>query len=105
MKTRREFLKISGSIALIPLVDIHVASAAEKVSMDDPAVVALKYVEDATTAERADKMGVAGADQTCFNCTFYKEEAGQPGLGGCALFANKLVEGKGWCISWVPIPA
>ena len=49
--------------------------------------------------------GVAGADQTCFNCTFYKEEAGQPGLGGCALFANKLVEGKGWCISWVPIPA
>ena len=105
MKTRREFLKISGSIALIPLVDLHVANAAEKVSMDDPAVVALKYVEDATTVERPDKMGVAGADQICLNCTFYKEEAGQASLGGCLLFANKLVEAKGWCISWVPKPA
>ena len=37
--------------------------------MDDPTAKALKYV-DATTATRADKMGVAGSDQLCSNCRF-----------------------------------
>lgn len=103
MSTRRTFLKVAASTALIPLVNLPtIAQAAEKVPADDPTAKALKYVEDATQAERADKMGVAGADQLCTNCRFYVESAGPDGWGSCALFQNRLVAGPGWCAGWVP---
>ena len=99
MPTRRTILK-TAALTLVPLVGVNarLAFAAEKVSLDDPAVVALKYVEDATTATRAEKMGVAGSDQTCLNCQFY---AGGGTEGGCMLFQNKLVAATGWCTGWV----
>lgn len=98
MPSRRTFIKASASLALIPLVSLNV-KAAEKVPLDDPAAKALRYAEDATTADRADKMGFAGADQFCHNCQFYTDEG--DGLGGCALFQNRLVAADGWCAGWV----
>ena len=49
MPTRRSILKAAGGLALLPLVNVTV-NAAEKVPLDDPAAVALKYVEDANQA-------------------------------------------------------
>lgn len=105
MTSRRTFLKASASIALIPLVNLDVKSAyaAEKVPLSDPAAQGLKYTEDATTAARTDKMGFAAADQFCDNCQFYADDA-EAGWGGCALFQNRLVADKGWCLGWVPRP-
>lgn len=103
MPSRRTFLKVAASAALIPLVniDIQAARAAEKVSTTDATAVALKYVEDATkSSNRADKMGVAAADQFCSNCQYYTEDTGTEGWGGCALFQNKLVAKGGWCMGW-----
>ena len=100
MTTRRKFLAATGSLALIPLISKPVI-AADKVPLDDPAAKALKYVEDASQASgRADKMGVAGADQLCSNCRFYTAPNGDS--GPCTLFQNRLVTGKGWCAGWVP---
>lgn len=100
MPSRRDVLRMAGGVALIPLVNLKV-HAADKVPLDDPAAVALKYVEDATQATRADKMGVAGAEQLCSNCRFYTASA-EAGWGGCTLFQNRLVAGPGWCAGWVP---
>lgn len=100
MATRRHVLKLAAGATLLPVINVPL-QAAEKVPLDDPAAVALKYVEDATQAERTDKMGVAGADQLCSNCRFYVAE--DDGWGGCALFQNRLVAGPGWCAGWVPM--
>ncbi|MBT6244376.1 MAG: High potential iron-sulfur protein [Gammaproteobacteria bacterium] len=103
MTTRRNFIKTTATLGLIPLVPVSMlSSAAEQITGDDPAAKALRYVEDATTAVRADKMGVAGADQLCSNCQFYTVSGSNPALGPCMLFQNKLVVGAGWCAGWVP---
>ena len=100
MPTRRHFLKVAAGVSLLPVVNLP-AYAAEKVPLDDPAAVALKYVEDANEAERADKMGVPGAEQLCSNCRFYKVES--DAWGPCQLFQNRLVAADGWCAGWVPV--
>ena len=100
MRTRREFLAITGGLALIPLINMPVV-AAEKLPLDDPAAKALRYVEDASQASgQTDKMGVAGADQLCSNCRFYTAPDGD--FGPCTLFQNRLVAAKGWCTGWIP---
>ncbi|MEX2327855.1 MAG: high-potential iron-sulfur protein, partial [Pseudomonadales bacterium] len=99
MPSRRNFIKASASLALIPLVSLDVR-AAEKVPASDATAKALKYVQDAANASRMDKMGVAGADQYCDNCQFYTVT--DDSWGGCSLFQNRLVAAKGWCMGWVP---
>ena len=91
-------------LALIPVANLipAIANAASNVDLKDPSAVALKYVENASDAQRADKMGTAAADQFCDNCRFYKGDSGNAARGGCALFKNNLVAGKGWCAAWVP---
>jgi len=69
------------------------------VAADDPTATALKYVEDATKAERADKMDVAGKDQHCANCQFVQGKDGDA-RRPCALFPGKSVAANGWCMSW-----
>ena len=107
MVSRRQLIKLSAISASLPLLSqvdlVSPASAAAmgKVPTDDPAAVALKYVEDAGTAARRDKMGVPGSEQICGNCLFYKD-SDTPAWGGCALFQNRLVAEAGWCMGWVP---
>lgn len=102
MTTRRTFLKGMAATALIPVLNLNQAHAAAKVPTSDPTAIALKYVEDATQANRVDKMGVTGSDQLCSNCRFYVADANEAGWGACALFQNRLVAGPGWCSGWVP---
>ena len=79
MVSRRQFIKLSSIFAALPLVSlvklISPASAAVmvKVPTDDPAAIALKYVEVASAAVRTDEMGVPGSEQTFGNCRFYKD--------------------------------
>ncbi len=108
MISRRQFVKLSAVAATIPLISqdnlVSSASAAAmgKVPTDDPAAVALKYVEVATTATRKKKMGVSGSEQMCGNCRFYKDSE-TPEWGGCVLFQNRLVAKEGWCLGWIPV--
>ena len=104
MTTRRSFLKQSSALALIPLMPVasFEIAAANKVPLDDPAAKALRYVEDATLAKRADKMGVAAADQVCSNCRLYITDDATAAWAPCQLFQNRLVAGPGWCAGWVP---
>ena len=104
MSTRRHFLKQGAALALIPLVPAVslTTQAVAKVPLDDPAAKALRYVEDATLASRADKMGVAAADQVCQNCRFYVTDDASAAWAPCQLFQNRLVAGPGWCAGWVP---
>ena len=103
MPSRRTFLKVAASAALIPLVNIEIPSAfaADKIDSKDATAIALKYVEDATkSTNRTDKQGVAAADQFCDNCVYFTADASADGWGGCALFQNKLAAAKGWCMGW-----
>lgn len=88
---RREFLKLSGS-ALIGMTLGGVAlrvNAQEKITLDDPTAVALKYVH---------KSEVEG--QYCKNCVYIQGEntAEWP---PCSLFGGKLVAADGWCSVWI----
>ena len=100
MIKRRNLLKSATALAALPLI-ASTARGRTPVSLTDPAVVALKYVEDATDATRVDKMGFKGNAQICSNCRFYAKTDAV--WGGCALFQNKLVKGEGWCNGWVPL--
>ena len=111
MISRRKFAKLtaastlSASLPLLAQVNLIASASAavtEKVPIDDPAAIALKYVEDANTASRTAKMGVPGSEQICGNCRFYVEGE-TPAWGGCALFQSRLVAEKGWCLGWVPV--
>ena len=99
-RTTGLILKGMALSSVAGMVRIPVAFAQElpHVTGDDPTAVALKYVEDATTADRPDKSGVAGADQDCANCQFIQSDTGD--WRPCALFPGKSVHAKGWCINW-----
>ena len=104
-KSRRDAVKLMlGSVAAVPLINLVGVSSARAADLPhvdpktDPTAIALKYVEDATTATRPDKAGTPGAEQHCLNCQFL-----QPGEGDyhpCSLFPGKAVNVNGWCMSW-----
>jgi hypothetical protein len=103
-KSRRDAVKLMlGSVAAVPLINLVGVSGAHAEDMPhvdaatDPTAIALKYHEDATTADRPDKAGVPGAEQHCGNCQF---GTGTEGFIPCSLFPGKLVSAKGWCMSW-----
>lgn len=111
---RRDFLKISaativgGFVATRVLGSSSIAQAQtpEVVKETDPQAQALGYKADATKVDVkkwAKRAGPAGAKQFCYNCTFFQAKGADPKTlkqAPCAIFANKLVEGKGWCNSW-----
>lgn len=72
------------------------------VALDHPSAKALKYVHDGSTVDaaiRVEKAGVAGTDQSCANCNFYKPVDGQA-YGKCTLIPVNHVAEKGWCVTW-----
>lgn len=102
---RQAIAAIFKTTALIPfvsLINIPMALAEElpHVTGSDPIAKALKYVPDATIAERTDKMGVKGDQQSCSNCNFLVGDEGQ--WRPCQLFPGKTVNIDGWCTSWTP---
>ena len=74
------------------------------ISLDHSMAKPLKYIHDASAADpklRVDKTGVAGVDQFCNNCSFYKPVEGKE-YGACQLLPvpGKHVADKGWCQTW-----
>ena len=59
---------------------------------------ALGYKADSTKVD-AKKYPNRAADQSCSGCILYQGKAGD-NAGGCAVFGNNLVAGKGWCGAW-----
>jgi hypothetical protein len=64
----------------------------------DPAAVAVGYKEDAAKVDKA-KYSNYAAGQTCANCSLFQGKANDA-WGGCTLFPDKLVAGRGWCASY-----
>jgi hypothetical protein len=103
-KSRRDAVKLMlGSAVAVPLINLVGVSGARAEDLPhvdaktDPTAIALKYTDDATTAERADKAGTPGAEQDCANCQF---ALGEGDYVPCSLFPGKAVASKGWCMSW-----
>jgi hypothetical protein len=106
-KSRRDAVKIMlGGLAAVPVMNLVATAAAyaqelPAVTPDDPTAVALKYVADATTADRAAaaRPGLPPEEQVCNNCQFHQPYE-EDGWVACTLFPGKKVAAGGWCSSW-----
>ena len=96
-------LAASAALPLVGLMRPRTARAAEMphLTQADPTAKALHYTDDASTANRPDKMGVAGNKQHCGICNFLKGKEGDT-WRPCQIFPGKLVNVNGWCASWTP---
>ena len=94
--SRRSLLK-AGTATMAGLIIARSASAQEELSASDPTAVALGYVPDASTVDKA-KWPKKADDQNCSNCILFA--AGDGGLGKCSIFPGKLVNAEGWCSAW-----
>lgn len=111
-KSRRDAVKIMlGGLASVPLANLVAMAAAQASELpkvdpaSDPTALALKYVHDATEADRAGaaRPGAAPEEQNCANCQFFQELVFSDDAGDwhkCQLFAGKVVNAQGWCTSW-----
>lgn len=103
-KDRRDALGlIVGGVVMIPVTAILPTKAAgadalPHVAEDDPTAKALRYVRDATKAERTTRGGTPGEKQFCSNCNFIRADTGE--WRPCQLFPGKAVNENGWCASW-----
>ncbi|MBT1451524.1 high-potential iron-sulfur protein [Glaciecola sp. XM2] len=88
---RRDFLKLSGSTLIgMTLGGVALrANAQEKLALDDPTAVALKYVHVSE---------VEG--EYCDNCMYIQGEDGAE-WRPCAIFPGKVVAAKGHCTAWM----
>jgi hypothetical protein len=98
MKTsRRQF--VIGSIGMGASLWLGRAEAdAPHLSVSDPAAKAVAYTEDASKVDKAKNAGFTDG-QTCATCSLFQGKS-TDAWGGCTLFADKLVAGRGWCSSW-----
>jgi hypothetical protein len=105
--SRRNAMKVMlGGLATVPLMNLVGMAAAQAEELPhvdpatDPTAQALKYVEDATTADRAAaaRPGKPPEEQHCANCQFVLADTGA--WRPCSLFPGKAVAENGWCASW-----
>ncbi len=99
--SRRDVLAAGGAIIASSLI-ARSASAADKVTEDDPTATALGYKHDATTVDTSawpKRAGEEGAKQFCNNCALYMDQG--DGWGACSIFQGRLVNGNGWCNAWI----
>jgi hypothetical protein len=71
------------------------AASSPLLSIDAPEAKAVKYVENAHSAQGA------AAGSSCANCALYQGPDGST-QGPCQLFPGKDVKAAGWCSSWAP---
>nr|WP_136250771.1 high-potential iron-sulfur protein [Ningiella ruwaisensis] len=88
---RRDFLKLSGTTLIgMTLGGVALrANAQEKLELDDPTAVALKYTHNSE---------VEGAN--CANCMYIQGEEGAE-WRPCGIFPGKVVAADGWCSAWM----
>ena len=85
-----------GALALTTTAQAQAAPTAVLETSDQ--AQALGYKADSTKVD-AKKYPNRAADQSCSGCILYQGKAGD-NVGGCAVFGNNLVAGKGWCGAW-----
>jgi hypothetical protein len=94
--SRRDFLRTGlAAGALLPVAGLVLhapaARAEDKLVTETPAM--------APTVQALQYKAVSDKpDQHCANCQFFTPKSGE--RGNCQLFAQGLVEAKGWCTSW-----
>ena len=99
MEPSRRTLLISSLGAASALAFLRQAIAvAPLVSVSDPMAVALGYVLNATTVNKAKYPNYA-AGQTCGNCAYYLGKL-TDATAPCTMLGGKQVEGAGWCRVW-----
>jgi hypothetical protein len=95
--SRRQF--VIGTLGMGATLWLGRAEAdAPHLSVSDPAAQAVAYSEDASKVDHAKNPNYA-AGQTCATCSLYQGKS-TDAWGGCTLFGDKLVAGRGWCSSW-----
>jgi hypothetical protein len=110
-KSRRDAIKLMmGGVAAVPLMNLVGMAAAQAEDLPhvdeaaDPTAIALKYKNDAATADRAGaaRPGKPPEEQFCHNCQF--SQGGEGDWLPCQLFPGKAVSANGWCASWTLKP-
>lgn len=94
---RRLLQRLALGVSLAALLPprTHAAAAGPLLDVASPEAKAVKYVEDAATANGAT------AGSTCANCALYQGADGTK-QGPCQIFPGKEVKAAGWCTSWAP---
>ncbi len=101
--TRRGVVKhLSWAAGLSAALSWRPSAAEEpnRLSVQDPAAVALGYVENASQVD-AKKYPTFVPGSTCENCLQLQGTAGN-NYRPCSLFPGKLVSVSGWCKGWTP---
>lgn len=100
MTSRRTFLIATFSSAALAAIAARTASAqAAKLEESDRAAVALGYRHDAAKVDAA-KYPTFAPGRNCANCQLFQGKSGEA-WGACGAVGGKLVNAKGWCVSWV----
>ena len=100
--TRRRFLRdlaIAAPAGSVVMMNPALAQDLPKLSPEDPAAVALQYVENAADSSAPNYQ----EGQTCANCVQIQGNDGDA-WRPCAIFPGKLVAADGWCSVWVAKP-
>jgi len=100
--SRRTFVRLLsiGAAAGVLAARRTAAAGTEKLSVKDPAAIALGYVEDAAQVDPK-KYPAYVKGSSCENCL---QLQGKPGdtYRPCSVFPGKRVAVSGWCSSWTP---
>lgn len=94
----RQSLSCASALTALAMTHTAQAQAPSVVLETSEQAQALGYKADSTKVD-VKKFPNRAADQSCFGCTLYQGKAGDSN-GGCAVFGNNLVAGKGWCGAW-----
>ena len=72
------------------------------VSEDSNSARKMRYVADASKADRPKRGETEGTDQFCRNCKLFKPDADETlQAGKCQMISGGLVTALGWCPSWI----
>jgi high potential iron-sulfur protein len=98
--SRRTVVKALGMSAAATTILSRASAAAqpEKLSVQDPAAVALGYVENAAQVDPK-KYPTYVKGSTCDNCLQLQGTSGEA-FRPCTLFKGKVVSANGWCSGW-----
>jgi hypothetical protein len=96
--SRRELVKALTMATAVVAGSPTRAAAPAKLDVNDPAAIALGYVEDASRVDHKKYPGYVKGS-SCDNCLQLQGAAGNV-YRPCSLFQGKLVAVGGWCSGW-----
>jgi len=91
-----------GSIAVAAICSSRAKADSHLVPLDENSKQAklLGYRHDIANVDSSKYPQSQGGNKVCANCQLYSAPT-EDGWGSCPIFAANLVNGNGWCISWV----